>query len=51
MKIPMILLIAAVWAGYAHGTDKNPVPRWNHIAINILYGALLAGTAVFVPWM
>ena len=48
MKAALIILTAALWAGYALGHDCNSTPRWYRPAINLLYAALLALEATWL---
>ncbi len=46
MKLLMVIVILALWAGYALHRDRHPVPFWYHPAIHLLYAALLAGVVL-----
>ena len=48
MKPVCIAVTLILWAAYALGHDKEPTPRWNHIAIHLIYAACLIG-AVKMP--
>lgn len=48
MKWIFACIIAALWAEYAAGHDRKPVPRWYHPAINALYAALLVAAVMWL---
>lgn len=48
IKLIFSALILALWTFYAAQKDRNPVPRWYHSAINLLYAGLLG---VVIAWL
>ena len=48
MKWIFVSIIAVLWAGYAAGHDRKPVPRWYHPMIHLLYAALLVAVILWI---
>ena len=49
MKILMLAIVLALWAGYALHRDRRPTPQHIHAAIHALYAALTAAVIVWLP--
>lgn len=48
MKILMLAVVLALWAGYTLHRDRRSVPSWYHPAIHALYAAL---TVAVIVWL
>ena len=48
MKLLMVVVILALWAGYALHRDRRPTPQYIHAAIHALYAAL---TVAVIVWL
>ena len=48
MKAVLLIVIAALWAGYAAQKDRKPVPAWYHPAIHSLYAAMFVAVMLWI---